>query len=61
MRPKKVSADVYLLSREMFDNQLSRKNIDKFINEFSTQGLFSHLSEEDTDSARPEDGLDSGF
>lgn len=49
---EKVSADVYLLSRETFDSQLSRKNIDKLINEYSVQGLFSHLSKEDIDSAR---------
>ncbi len=47
-----ISEDSYLLSRETFDNRLSKRNIEKLLTEFSDQGFFSHLSRQQIDSAR---------
>ena len=48
---KTITTDGYLLSRESFDSLLSRKNIRRMIVDLSSQGLFSHLSKSEIDSA----------
>jgi hypothetical protein len=47
-----VSREVYLISRETFDNRLSKRNITKLIAEFSEQGFFSHLTIEEMNKAK---------
>lgn len=47
-----ISEDVNLLSRETFDNRLSKKNIATMISELSALDMFSHLSLEQIDSAK---------
>ncbi|MEO8404209.1 MAG: hypothetical protein ABI480_06430 [Chitinophagaceae bacterium] len=48
---KKIATDPYIISDESFDPRLSRKNLGKFIDDFSNEGFFSHLSKAEMDSA----------
>ena len=46
-----ITTEPYLLSRESFDSQLSRKNLQRMITNLSGKGFFSHLSKPEMDSA----------
>jgi hypothetical protein len=47
-----VSKDVYVISRESYDRRLSKKNIEKLLEQFTEVGLFKHLSKEEMDLAK---------
>jgi hypothetical protein len=49
---EKITGESYLISRETFDNRLSKRNIDKLVDQFTDQGFFKHLSQKEIDSAK---------
>jgi hypothetical protein len=53
---QKISTEPNIISFEVFDTRMSRKNRGKFINDFSDNGFFSHLSKAEIDSAKEKVG-----